>query len=192
MSASLPASRSIAVADGPGDPYDPDHLLAGYRAARIQAPLFDVRGGNAGGYDEFVDAGGQVRPAWRHLAEAIGERGVAGLERLRAEVRSLVDNDGITYVQVDHAESTDDHTAFTPSEWHLDAVPLLVSAADWETLEAGLVQRSRILDAVLTDLYGPRRAVTGGILPPQLLFAHPGYLRAARGLPVPGDRKSVV
>ena len=70
--------------------------------------------------------------------------------------------------------------------WHLDALPLVISSSDWDTLEAGLVQRSRLLDAVLTDLYGPRRSVTSGVLPPQLLFAHPGYVRAARGIEVPG------
>ena len=70
--------------------------------------------------------------------------------------------------------------------WHLDALPLVISSADWDTLEAGLVQRSRLLDAVLTDLYGPRRSITSGVLPPPLLFAHPGYVRAARGIEVPG------
>ena len=73
-----------------------------------------------------------------------------------------------------------------PGPWHLDALPLLISATDWDTLESGLVQRSRLLDAVLADLYGPRRSVTGGVLPAQLLFAHPGYVRAARGIEVPG------
>ena len=73
-----------------------------------------------------------------------------------------------------------------PGPWHLDALPLLISASDWDTLESGLVQRSRLLDAVLTDLYGPRRSITSGVLPPQLLFAHPGYVRAARGIEVPG------
>ena len=62
----------------------------------------------------------------------------------------------------------------------------MISATDWDTLESGLVQRSRLLDAVLADLYGPRRSVTGGVLPAQLLFAHPGYIRAARGIEVPG------
>jgi uncharacterized circularly permuted ATP-grasp superfamily protein/uncharacterized alpha-E superfamily protein len=76
-----------------------------------------------------------------------------------------------------------------PGPWHLDGIPLLLSAADWETLEAGVVQRSRILDGVLTDLYGERRAITSGILPPQLLFGHPGYIRAARGLENPGRQQ---
>ena len=36
------------------------------------------------------------------LAECVGERGRGGLEHLRAVVRSLVDNDGISYVQLDN------------------------------------------------------------------------------------------
>jgi uncharacterized circularly permuted ATP-grasp superfamily protein/uncharacterized alpha-E superfamily protein len=63
---------------------------------------------------------------------------------------------------------------------------MIISSADWGTLEAGLVQRSRVMDAVLTDLYGARRSITSGVLPPQLVFSHPGYVRAARGIEVPG------
>jgi uncharacterized circularly permuted ATP-grasp superfamily protein/uncharacterized alpha-E superfamily protein len=167
---------------------DVDNVLAGYRAARAQQALFDVRGGAGTGYDEFVDAAGNIRPAWQELAQCVGERGRGGLDRLRAVVRGLVDNDGITYIQVDrHGEAvTNGDGTATPGPWHLDALPLLISASDWDTLESGLVQRSRLLDAVLADLYGPRRSVTSGVLPPQLLFAHPGYVRAARGIEVPG------
>ena len=65
-------------------------------------------------------------------------------------------------------------------------LPLVISSSDWDILESGLLQRSRLLDVVLTDLYGPRISVTSGVLPAQLLFAHPGYIRAARGIEVPG------
>ena len=51
------------------------------------------------------------------------------------------------------------------------------------------MQRSRLLDAVLADLYGPRRPLTEGVLPPELLFAHPGYVRAATGIEVPGHHQ---
>jgi hypothetical protein len=65
-----------------GAPYDPDQLLAGYRAAWAQKPLFDARSGGSGpaAYDEFVDAAGNVRPGRRELAEIVGERGRAGLD----------------------------------------------------------------------------------------------------------------
>ena len=169
-------------------PHDIDNLLAGYRTARAQQALFDPRGGAVTGYDEFVDAAGNVRPSWVELAECVGERGRGGLEQLRTVVRSLVDNDGITYIQADangEAITNGDGTA-VPGAWHLDALPMVISATEWDTLESGLVQRSRILDAVLADLYGLRRSVSGGVFPAQLLFAHPGYVRAARGIEVPG------
>ncbi|NVN50115.1 circularly permuted type 2 ATP-grasp protein [Mycolicibacterium hippocampi] len=179
-------------ATGPGvGAIDFDNPLAPYRTMRAQQALFDVQPtghGAAPGYDEFVDAAGEVRPAWQELADCARERGRGGLDRLRAVVRSLVDNDGITYIQVDHNGDaiTNGDGAAMPGPWQLDALPLVISATDWDTLEAGLVQRSRVLDAVLTDLYGERRSITSGVLPPQLLFAHPGYVRAARGIEVPG------
>jgi uncharacterized circularly permuted ATP-grasp superfamily protein/uncharacterized alpha-E superfamily protein len=168
--------------------HDSDDVLARYRGSRAQEALFDLRGSSASGYDEFVDSAGNVRPAWREVAECVGERGHGGLQQLRAVVCGLVDNDGITYVQVDpdgDAITNEDGTA-VPGPWQLDAIPLVVSAGDWDVLEAGLVQRTRLLDAVLTDLYGDCRSITSGVLPAQLLFAHPGYLRAARGIEVPG------
>jgi uncharacterized circularly permuted ATP-grasp superfamily protein/uncharacterized alpha-E superfamily protein len=180
---------------GPGvgaDRLDPDQLLGAYRAARAQDSLFDFSGPRgapaASGYDEFVDSAGNIRTSWAELADVIGERGRAGLDRLRSVVRSLVDNDGITYIEVDrHGDTvTNGDGAASPGPWHLDPLPLLISSADWDTLETGVVQRSRLLDAVLADLYGDRRCITSGVLPPQLLFAHPGYIRAARGIEIPG------
>jgi uncharacterized circularly permuted ATP-grasp superfamily protein/uncharacterized alpha-E superfamily protein len=167
---------------------DVDRLLAGYRAARAQEVLFDLRSpgpqGAGLGYDEFVDPAGAVRPGWIELADAVGERGRAGLSRLTAVVNRLIENDDITYTGIDSGrDGTGGHE---PQPWRLDPLPLMVSAADWDVLEAGLIQRSRLLDALLADLYGGRRCVLDGVLPPELLFAHPGYVRAANGIEVPG------
>ena len=166
------------------DRYDADRLLAGYRAARAQEALFDLRHGPAAGYDEFVDRDGNVRPTWTELADTIAERGRTGLDRLRSVVRSLIDSDGITYTDVEPGEH-----GLEPRPWILDTLPIVLSAAEWEVLEAGLVQRSRLLDAVLADLYGSRSLLTEGVLPPELLFAHPGYVRAANGIEVPGHHQ---
>jgi len=172
----------------PSPSYDSDRLLAGYRTARAQEALFDLRHGPGAGYDEFVDREGNVRPAWSELADAVAGRGRAGLDRLRSMVDSLIDNDGITYTEVDASRDGDGH-ALEPRPWSLDTLPIVVSAADWDALETGLVQRSRLLDAVLADLYGPRNLLTEGILPPELVFAHPGYVRAANGIEVPGHHQ---
>nr|WP_081635730.1 circularly permuted type 2 ATP-grasp protein [Nocardia sp. BMG111209] len=73
-----------------------------------------------------------------------------------------------------------------PVPWRLDPIPLLVSADDWARLEAGLAQRSRVLDAVLADVYGPRRLLADGVLPPEIVFGSTGYIRAAHGITLPG------
>ncbi|MGB9308034.1 MAG: circularly permuted type 2 ATP-grasp protein [Mycobacterium sp.] len=177
-----------------GDRYDVDRLLAGYRTARAQEALFDLRDGPGIGYDEFVDAEGNVRPAWSELADTVADRGRVGLDRLRTVVHDLIDHDGITYTGVDAGREPSDVDGLAghgvePSPWILDTLPIVVSAADWELLETGLVQRSRLLDAVLADLYGPRSLLIEGILPPELLFAHPGYVRAANGIQVPGHHQ---
>src|SRR6201992_1593359 len=126
---------------------DVDRLLAGYRATRAQDALFDLRPpglldpGIA--YDEFADKAGNVRPAWTELADAVGDRGRAGLQRLRSAVHQLVDNDDIPYPGVDPAAGPATNGQGEPRPWRLDSLPLVVAAPDWEALEAGLVQRAR-------------------------------------------------
>ena len=186
---------SLSLTGADVSSHDPDRLLQDYSAARAQESLFDVRAGapstgaaGCTGYDEFTDPSGAVRPAWRELADLVGQRGREGMDRLRDVLRGLVDNDGITYIEIDrHGEAvTDSHGMAMPGPWHLDGIPLLVSAEDWQILETGVVQRSRLLDAIVTDLYGEQRCLTSGVLPPQLLFGHPGYIRAVRGVQNPG------
>src|SRR6185312_12190764 len=67
-----------------------------------------------------------------------GSGGRGGLDRLRSIVRGLVDNDGITYIQARHGDaiSNGDGTA-EPGPWHLDALPMVLSASDWDALESG-------------------------------------------------------
>ena len=172
------ASSSVTGPDVGSASHDPHRLLADYLAA----------GAPETGYDELVEASGEIRAGWRELADLIGERGRDGLDRLREVVRGLVDNDGISYTAIDRDGETviDGDGIAVPGRWNLDGIPLLLSASDWSTLEAGVVQRSRLLDAVLGDVYGEQHALTSGTLPPELLFGHPGYLRTVRGIENPG------
>ncbi len=184
-----PGDSSAAFHDRP----DVDRLLAGYRTARAQETLFDLRPpdlqGPVIGYDEFLDENGNVRPAWSDLADAVGDRGRAGMSRLSSAVHRLVDNDDITYTGVDPTKQPIGGSHDESRPWRLDPLPLVVSAPDWDVLETGLVQRSRVLNAVLADVYGERRLLIEGVLPPELLFAHPGYVRAANGIEVPGHHQ---
>ncbi|MEO0588777.1 MAG: circularly permuted type 2 ATP-grasp protein, partial [Planctomycetota bacterium] len=54
------------------------------------------------------------------------------------------------------------------------------------------MQRARVLNMVLADLYGPQRLLTEGLLPPELVFAHPHFLRPCHGIAVPGDQHLIL
>jgi uncharacterized circularly permuted ATP-grasp superfamily protein len=55
------------------------------------------------------------------------------------------------------------------TRFRMDPVPRLVSAPEWELLEAGLTQRVRALNAFLADAYGERRIVSAGIVPARVI-----------------------
>ena len=70
----------------------------------------------------------------------------------------------------------------------LDPIPLVIAEADWTRLEVGVNQRARVLDALLADLYGPQHVLREGLVPPELVFANPAFLRCCHGIAQPGGR----
>src|SRR5262249_10183184 len=70
-------------------------------------------------------------------------------------------------------------------QWGLDLVPMIITGAEWARLEAGLVQRARLFNLILADLYGgSQRLLRDAFLPPELVYANPGFLRPCRGMQV--------
>ena len=53
------------------------------------------------------------------------------------------------------------------TEWTL---PAFLDVEDWGAIESGLQQRARLLNLILKDLYGPRRLIKEGLLPPELIY----------------------
>ena len=65
------------------------------------------------------------------------------------------------------------------------AAHLPTSFACWRR---GLIQRARLLDAISADLYGPQWLLHEGLIPPELVFGHPGFLRPCHGIQLAGRR----
>jgi uncharacterized circularly permuted ATP-grasp superfamily protein len=70
-------------------------------------------------------------------------------------------------------------------DFHIDPVPRVIDAAEWELLERGLAQRVRALNAFVADAYGERRAVRDGVVPARVLDAA-NHEPAMDGVRVPG------
>ena len=68
-----------------------------------------------------------------------------------------------------------------------DALPFIIAAEEWRSIEAGLGQRARLLNAINTDLYGGQALLREKGLHPALAFANRRYLPACRpGFPAGG------
>ena len=67
-----------------------------------------------------------------------------------------------------------------------DAVPRIIEADAWKSLEKGLSQRVRALNAYLADLYGEKQIIRDGVVPADFAFASSGYLPQCEGITPPG------
>ena len=129
-----------------------------------------------GRYDELLDATGEVRPQWRALVDRIaGLDARASARRALDLTRRLIVENGVTYNVYADPQGTD-------RPWALDPIPLILTAAEWRTIETGLAQRARLLNALLADLYGPQRLLAEGVVPPELVFGHPNFLWPCLGV----------
>jgi len=127
-----------------------------------------------GAWDEMWDSDAGVRPHWSHLVGGLARLGAREWSARGQRIARLLRENGVTY------HVYDDPRGYTRT-WELDPIPLLLAGEEWVAIEAGLEQRARLLDLILRDLYGPQRLIRQGLLPPELVYAHIGYLRPLLG-----------
>jgi len=131
-------------------------------------------------FDEMRAAPGLIRPHWQPLVQGLERLGVDGLRDRSESATQLLREHGVTYNVHADGESAE-------RTWELDPLPFVIDAQEWAALEAGLIQRTRLLNLVLADIYGPQQLLKDGLLPPALLHANPGFLRPCHGIRPPRD-----
>ena len=132
-------------------------------------------------YDELVDASGAIRPHWRAFARSLDALGPGELTERWEQARQLIHDNGISFNVYGDPRGLE-------RPWQLSPIPVLIAPDEFASIAAGLTQRARLFDRLLSDLYGPRRALTEGWMPPELVLAHPGFLRPCVGLIPPQGR----
>ncbi len=130
-------------------------------------------------YDEVLGTDKQPRPHWGALSESLTAMGNKGLTRRWREGQRLIHDNGITYNVYSDPESTS-------RPWPLDPVPLMMDPAEWKTIEAAVIQRATLFNSILADLYGPQRLLREKMIPAELVFPNPAFLRPCWGIEPPG------
>src|SRR5580692_7357893 len=129
-------------------------------------------------YNESLEEDGSFRPHWAPLLQTLEKIGTAELTRRWGRAERRIRENGITYNIYGDPEGVN-------RPWKIDMIPLVIPAREWREIEAGLVQRASLLSEILEDVYGEQRLISGGLVPAELLFANPAFLRPLCGAPVP-------
>jgi uncharacterized circularly permuted ATP-grasp superfamily protein len=158
---------------------DPD------RARSTNVASYVARRDPGAGHDEMVgvDAHGQpeVRPHWRTFVDQIEHLGTAEIAHRWQRAQEQIHENGVSFNVYGDPQGME-------RPWPLSPLPILVGPAEFASLSVGIEQRGRLLDRLLADVYGPQRAISEGWLPPELVLAHPGFLRACSGHVPAGGR----
>ncbi len=129
------------------------------------------------GFDEAFTPDGAVRPHFSELFEVIRHLSRDELGRRWTQAQRAIRENGVTYNVYGDPQGTD-------RPWQLDPLPLVLSASEWASLEGGLTQLARLLDAILADFYGEQRLLREGLFPAELVLGNPGFLRPVFGVRV--------
>jgi uncharacterized circularly permuted ATP-grasp superfamily protein/uncharacterized alpha-E superfamily protein len=135
----------------------------------------------AGVADEMVEPDGSLRAHWRPYVSALDDLGTEEVARRWEQARRLIHENGVTHNVYGTPNGLD-------RPWSLDFVPLLIKADEWRSVSVALEQRARLLDLLLADLYGEASVVADGLLPAELVYANPSFLRPCHGIELPHNR----
>ena len=83
--------------------------------------------------DEMLGGDGQVRPHWQSFLQSL-QAGPEELTQRWEEAKQLIRENGVTYNVYGDPRGMD-------RPWHLDPIPLLVSAQESRVIETNLIQR---------------------------------------------------
>ena len=154
---------------------------SGHEEPASESNLLGNYSAGSGIFDELNEAPSAARPLWRPLIQSLQQLGRHELQSRWENGRRIIREHGVTYNVYGDPEGMD-------RPWGLDLVPLLLSGEEWAAIEAGLIQRSRLFNLILADIYGgSQRLLRDGFLPPELVYANPSFLRACRGMQVTGQ-----
>ena len=136
------------------------------------------------GVDEAFSPDGEIRAHWRYLLESMQTLGLDGIEERQIKAQRILRDDGATYkVYNDPAHN---------QSWQLNPIPLLIDSEAWSQVESALVERAELFNLILDDVYGPRSLIKQRVIPPELLYAHAGFLRACNGLKLKGEQQLIL
>ncbi len=115
---------------------------------------------------------------WKTFFRALKALGPAEIPGRKLDLQRFLRENGVTYNIYGDPDGIN-------RPWSLDMIPFLISAAEWTHISRGLEQRAILFNLLLKDIYGEQQLLRDGILPMEVVYNHPGFLRQCVGVDLP-------
>lgn len=130
-------------------------------------------------YDELMRGGGRPRPSARFLCQYLRQLSEDELQARRAAAELAIRVMGITFTVYSQQGGSIDRA------WPFDIVPRIIPKSEWESIEAGLRQRTQALNLFIDDIYHEQRIVKDKVFPPEILAGSKNFREQCIGINPP-------
>lgn len=130
-------------------------------------------------WDEMY-ATGTVRQQYSGVVDFLQHLSIEELGKKEEQARRLFMTQGITFTVYNSGEGIEKIFPF-------DIIPRIITASEWDFIERGIKQRLRALNLFLKDVYHQQFIIKDGIVPVELIYSCPHYLREMQNVNVPHD-----
>ncbi|MBL0743523.1 circularly permuted type 2 ATP-grasp protein [Chryseolinea lacunae] len=130
-------------------------------------------------WDEMYDEE-RVRSHYQNVFNSLSSIPADELSKKEELAKGLFMSQGITFTVYSSGEGIEKIFPF-------DIIPRIITASEWDFIERGIKQRLRALNLFLKDVYHQQFSLKDGIVPIDLIYSCPHYLREMQGVNVPHD-----
>ncbi|MEP7252991.1 MAG: circularly permuted type 2 ATP-grasp protein [Ginsengibacter sp.] len=132
-----------------------------------------------GVWDEMY-SGGDIRPPYKNFVSIIDNLPEVEMTHKDEMAKKLFMSQGITFTVYSSGEGIEKIFPF-------DIIPRIITSEEWGLIESGLKQRLKALNIFLKDIYHRQFILQDGIVPSQLIYSCPNFLREMMNVDVPFD-----
>jgi uncharacterized circularly permuted ATP-grasp superfamily protein len=134
---------------------------------------------DAGVWDEMI-SGLTVREQYEKAVNFLSQLSIDELNKKEELAKRLFMSQGITFTVYSSGEGIEKIFPF-------DIIPRIITATEWDYIERGIKQRLKALNLFLKDIYSNQFIIKDGVVPADMIYSCPYYLREMHNFPVPYD-----
>jgi len=121
-----------------------------------------------------------VRDQYRNVVAFLQQLSVDELNMKEDLAKKLFMSQGVTFTVYNSGEGIEKIFPF-------DIIPRIITASEWAHIEKGIAQRLKVLNLFLKDVYHNQFILKDKVIPVQMVYSCPHYLREMHHFPVPYD-----